>query len=200
MAFQNSRQGGVDLLYSGRWVLTVNETWSSGGTPAIVYTSGVQLVSLGGTQHFSPVSDNSIRLGNSSTRWSTVYAGTGTINTSDAREKQDIEALDDAEMRVAVKLKGLIKKFHFKDAVQAKGEAARIHVGLIAQEVKAAFESEGLPAERYAILCYDEWDDQFEDVRDENGNYTGEKKLIVPAGNRYGIRYEQLLAFIIAAL
>lgn len=35
---------------------------------------------------------------------------------------------------------------------------------------------------------------------DENGNSTGEKKLIVPAGNRYGIRYEQLLAFIIAAL
>jgi hypothetical protein len=40
---------------------------------------------------------------------------------------------------VAVSLKGLIKKFRFKESVQAKGDAARIHDGVIAQEVAAAF-------------------------------------------------------------
>lgn len=148
----------------------------------------------------APVTDNTVSIGAGGLRWTEVFAATGTINTSDEREKQDIAELDAAEKRVAVALKGLVKKFRFKDAVQKKGENARIHVGVIAQEVKAAFESEGLTAESYAILCYDEWEDQFEDVRGENGDLTGEKKLIVPAGNRYGIRYEQLLAFIIAAL
>ncbi len=128
--------------------------------------------------------DNTRNLGTSSRRWSTIYAGTGTINTSDEREKQDISTLEAAELRVASALKGLIKKFKFKDSVQVKGEAARIHVGVIAQEVVAAFQADGLDPMRYGIVCYDEWED-------EEG---------VLAGNRYGVRYEELLAFIIAAL
>jgi hypothetical protein len=43
---------------------------------------------------------------------------------------------------------------------------------------------------RYGIVCYDEWDAR----QDEDGNE------IAPAGNRYGIRYDELLAFIISAL
>jgi hypothetical protein len=137
-----------------------------------------------------PIADNAYVLGTGSFRWSTVYAGTGTINTSDEREKQDIEALSDAELRVATSLKGLIKKFRFKDAIQAKGDAARIHVGVMTQEVIAAFQAEGLDPMRYGIVCYDQWDAELDDEGNE----------ITPAGDRYGIRYEELLAFIIAAL
>jgi hypothetical protein len=126
----------------------------------------------------APGADNAYTLGLSSNRWSVVYAATGTINTSDEREKQDIADLDAAEKRVAVALRGLVKKFRFKDAVQAKGDDARVHVGVIAQEVIAAFAAEGLDATRYGLLCYDQWD----------------------AGERYGVRYEELLAFIISAL
>jgi hypothetical protein len=131
-----------------------------------------------------PGADNTHSLGDASYRWSVVYAATGTINTSDQRTKQDIAALDDAEKRVAVALKNLVKKFRFKDAVAAKGDNARIHVGVIAQEVVAAFQAEGLDPMRYGIVCYDQWS------ADENR----------PAGNRYGVRYEELLAFIISAL
>jgi hypothetical protein len=148
------------------------------GSPA-----GDGLIAGGG--HFYPDTDNTRSLGRASERWSVVYAGTGTINTSDERAKQDIAELDAAEKRVAVALKGLVKKFRFKDAVQAKGDDnARIHVGVIAQEVIAAFALEGLDATDYGLLCHDQWD--AEDDR--------------PAGDRYGIRYEELLAFIIAAL
>lgn len=59
----------------------------------------------------------------------------------------------------------------------------------MAQEVMAAFQSEGLDPLRYSIICYDEWDAEL----DEDGNE------VRPAGNRYGVRYEELLAFIIAA-
>lgn len=162
---------------------------------------------------FYPSSDNTQRLGGGAgfSRWSVVYAGTGTINTSDAREKQQIRPLEDAEKAVAVRLKSLVRAFRFNDAVAAKGDGARIHIGVIAQEVKAAFEAEGLVAEDYAILCYDEWDEQpevvetFPDEFDEHGELVrpaGRRVLeeYRAAGNRYGVRYEELLAFIISAI
>ena len=144
----------------------------------------------------NPGGDDTTKLGDSSLRWSVVYAVTPTINTSDEREKQDVVELDEVERRVAVRLKGLIKKFRWKDAVARKGEAARVHVGVIAQEVLAAFKAEGLDPMRYAIVCYDEWEAELE-VMDKDGNVTIPARA---AGNRYGIRYEELLAFIIAAL
>lgn len=145
---------------------------------------------------FAPSPDNSISLGVSSFRWSVVYAATGTINTSDEREKQDIELLNEAESRVAKTLKGLVRKFRFKDAVAQKGEAARIHFGVIAQDVKAAFEAEGLVAERYGILCFDQWE-ELPEVKDEKEAILQHARN---AGSRYGVRYEELLAFIISAL
>jgi len=149
-----------------------------------------------GTGGFSPGDDNVKVLGRGSYRWNTVYAGTGTINTSDAREKQQVRTLLDAEKAVAIKLKGLIRAFKFNDAVEKKGDAARIHVGVIAQEVMAAFQAEGLDPMRYAIVCFDEWEAEPE-MLGEDGNVIRVSK---PAGNRYGVRYEELLAFIIAAL
>ena len=112
-------------------------------------------------------------------------------------EKQQVRELSEAERAVAVRLKGLIRAFKWNEAVDKKGDAARIHVGVIAQDVVAAFDAEGLVAEQYAVLCYDEWDER-QEVVDEN---TGEVlDTYRPAGNRYGVRYEELLAFIIGAL
>ena len=128
--------------------------------------------------------DNTQDLGWSGVRWRTVYAGTGAINTSDVRLKQQIRTLSDAERAVAVRCKSLIRAFKFNDAVELKGDGARWHFGVIAQDVKAAFEAEGLVAEDYALLCYDKWEGR-EDV---------------PDGDRYGIRYEELLAFIVGAM
>jgi len=145
---------------------------------------------------FKPGTDNTQSLGNGTNRWSVVYAGTGAINTSDARTKQDVAALDEAEKRVAVELKGLIKKFRFKDAVNAKGDNARIHIGVIAQEVISAFQQEGLNAADYGILCYDEWAAQPEQRNEENEITS----RAIEAGNRYGIRYEELFAFILSAI
>jgi hypothetical protein len=123
--------------------------------------------------------DNACTLGLSSWRWSVVYAGTGTINTSDANLKQDVKELEQTELNVATAIKGLIKKFRFIDAVADKGEDARIHVGVIAQEVEQAFVNQGLDPRCYALFCEDTLED-------------GSKRL--------GIRYDELLAFVIAAL
>ena len=92
--------------------------------------------------------------------------------------------------------------------MEKKGESARLHVGIIAQQVKDAFEIEGLDATRYGLLCYDEWSSEYETVTvvdaeaiyDEDGNELTpgrsheELRLVRPSGNRYGIRYEEALA------
>ena len=90
--------------------------------------------------------DNAIDLGESSGRFDDIYATNGTIQTSDRNEKQDIAELSDAEQRVAVAAKGLMRKFRWRDAVEAKGDEARTHFGIIAQDLQAAFAAEGLDA------------------------------------------------------
>lgn len=147
------------------------------------------IVSANGTE-VRPTTDNVCNLGTAAYRWATVYAGTGAINTSDEREKQDIKILSEAEKQVAIAIKGLIRSFKFKDAVAKKGNKARIHVGVMAQQVADAFKTAGLNPDDYALFCYDEWAAQL----DEQG------KQISPAGTRYGIRYDELLAFVISAL
>jgi hypothetical protein len=145
-------------------------------------------VSLNGfaEKAFAPTPDNTITLGAASFRWSEVYAANGTINTSDEREKTDIKDLTEAERKVAVAIKGLIKSFKFKDAVAKKGDKARTHFGVMAQQVAQAFENERLNPNDYALFCYDEWE--------------ADESLSLEAGSRYGIRYEELLAFVISAL
>jgi hypothetical protein len=160
-------------------------------------------VFLNGTG-YQPVSDNAYTLGAAANRWSTVYAGTGAINTSDEREKQQIKPIDSAVLRAWAKVEYCA--FKFNDAVALKGNGARWHIGLIAQKVKEAFESEGLDAFAYGLLCYDEWDEIVEDVLQEvdvtlddgtivkGAEPTGEKRIVRQTGNRYGIRYEQALS------
>lgn len=145
---------------------------------------------------FMPISDNSRTLGSGGNRWSTVYAGTGAINTSDAREKRDVSDLSAAELRVARTIKGLFRKFRFRSSVDKKGAAARTHVGVVAQDVKAAFEAEGLDGFQYGILCYDEWDEQPE-ILDDDGNIL---QPYVAAGNRYGLRYDEMFCFLMACV
>lgn len=135
---------------------------------------------------FACTSDNVVTLGHANYRWSQLYAATDTINTSDAREKTAVSDPDEALMRAWGRVN--FKAFQFADSVEKKGEDARIHFGVIAQQVQEAFASEGLDARRYALFCYDKWEDVWEEQED------GTKVLVTPAGDRYGIRYSEALA------
>jgi hypothetical protein len=128
--------------------------------------------------------DNTLDIGTGSHRFDDIYATNGTIQTSDRNEKQDIAELSDAEQRVAVAAKGLLRKFRWRDAVAEKGDEARTHFGIIAQDLQAAFAAEGLDAGDYAMFISSTWTDED----------TGEERT------RMGVRYSELLAFIIAAI
>jgi hypothetical protein len=164
-------------------------------SPVYLLSNSVRQVQVD-TLKFSPVTDNVLSLGAAAIRWTEVYAVAPAINTSDAREKQQVRELSTAERAAALRCKSLLRAFKWNHAVEQKGDAARIHFGVMAQDVKAAFEAEGLDAHQYGLFCYDEWEAR-DEVRDEDGSIIMEA---APAGNRYGVRYEELLAFIIGAM
>ncbi len=139
--------------------------------------------------------DNIQNLGSPSIRWSTVYAGTGTINTSDKNLKTEIIDISSAELATAKEIKGKIKRYKFLDAVERKGDGARNHFGVIAQDVEDCFKSNGLNPNDYALFCKDTY-------------YTiGDKVVIgddIPLeakkNERLGIRYDELICFIISTM
>jgi hypothetical protein len=57
-------------------------------------SASVKLAHFDDVGNFYPETDGGPNLGSGTNRWDTVYATTGTINTSDAREKTDIAASD----------------------------------------------------------------------------------------------------------
>ena len=127
--------------------------------------------------------DATIDLGASSVRYKDLYRSGSTYSTSDRNKKQDIRDLTDAEARVAVVAKGSLKAFRYIDTVEAEGDDANIHFGIIAQDLKAAFEAEGLNADSYQVL--------------KTSTYTDDNGV---EQTTYSVCYENLLAFIISAI
>lgn len=140
-------------------------------------------------------------LGTNTYKWDDIYATNGTIQTSDATLKQDVVAISEAETRVAQALKGLLRKYRWISSVEAKGDAARYHFGIMAQDVKQAFEDEGLDPFEYAMLTKAvEW--VVEETEGEPEVYSTQAEA--PEGavetTTWGVRYVELLAFIIAGM
>ena len=161
--------------------------------------------------------DASISLGNGTFRYDNLFAENGSIQTSDETEKQDIAALTTAEITAAKAISKLFKTYKFKSKVAAKGDAARKHSGVIAQEVQAAMTDAGLDASKYAFWCSDTWWETSVDVaaveaneeadieakdaytRIDTYNTADEAPTGATERTRLGVRYAELLAFIGAA-
>ena len=171
--------------------------------------------------------DNHIDLGIGSRRFQDIFASNGTIQTSDENEKQNIASLTSTEITAAKAISALFKTYKWRDAAASKGDAARTHTGVIAQEVQTAMSDAGLDAANYAFWCSDTWweastdvpaVEAVDEVLDEDGNViteaveakdaytridTYQTEDEAPDGatqrTRMGIRYPELLAFIGAA-
>jgi len=210
---------------------TVGSIGINGGSNRLTISGAVSGLYFGGgdilpTNSSGTPNDNAVDLGSSGVRWDDVYATNGTINTSDFNDKQDIASLTATEMLVGKRISALFKTFRWKDSVAEKGDNARTHTGVIAQDVQAAFTAEGLDAGDYALFISSTWwETQTEvpaveavtEVTDEDGNVTTEAVEAVdaytdtdvyktedeaPEGaterTRLGIRYPELLSFVAA--
>tara|TARA_R100001460_G_scaffold105874_1_gene152863 strand:- start:373 stop:1305 length:933 start_codon:yes stop_codon:yes gene_type:complete len=137
--------------------------------------------------------DNLLDLGASESRFDDIHATNGTIQTSDQNEKQSIQALTSTEIAVAKRISKLFKTFKWNSAVEEKGDNARTHTGIIAQDVQQAFTDEGLDSSNYGLFISSTWWENEEgDIKEEaTEGYTERTRL--------GIRYPELLSFISSA-
>ena len=153
-----------------------------------------------------PARDNALSLGHPAFRAAVIYSVTGTINTSDAREKTPIRKLTQAEVAAAIELSAEIGVYKWLDAVAEKGEEARGHVGMTVQRAIEIMEFHELDPFGYGFICYDEWDDSYETAQAEYKEIDGETvlvkpedlRLISPAGNRFSFRMDELSLFLMA--
>lgn len=173
-------------------------TFGANGDDAEIRAGGVERLVITSSGVVRPGADNTQNLGSGAFRFSTVFAGTGTINTSDANEKTSPQKITDAMLDAADDIS--IAVWKWLASIREKGEdAARWHFGPIAQQVRDAFAAHGLDGCDYGLLCYDKWGDQYEDEIDGDGNPTGATKLTVAAGERWGLRPDQCLWLLAAA-
>jgi hypothetical protein len=198
---------GIEFDPSGGFVTTYNRGTSvftamtfRGSSFAFQSGGAGNNIVISSAGHITPGTDNGQQVGTASLRFSTVFAATGTINTSDERDKHWRGALTVAELRAAKRIIAELGIYQWNDAVAEKGQDdARLHFGVRAQQAFAVMDDEGLDWSKYAWACYDEWDEHTEPVLDDEGAPTGDTRVTLEAGDRYGIRPDQLAFWLIAA-
>ena len=170
---------------------------SAGANPEWVYKAdGV----------FHPSVDNGPTIGRASNRPSVLFAGTGTINTSDGREKTDVRQFLAAELKAGLRLANELGIYQWLVEIGKKGvDGARLHVGMTVQRAMAILEEEGLDPYRYGLICHDTWGDEYETVPaayDASGELVTEayERLATAAGDRFGFRENELHALMIRSL
>lgn len=115
-----------------------------------LHTQQIDVVSAG----IVPVSNNSISLGATGQVFKDAFLQNAPTVVSDADSKSFIQSVP-TDVIEAIKLIEF-KMWKLKDSVSTKGEEARWHFGIIAQDVVAAFSSKGLDAYDYGLVCKDE--------------------------------------------
>lgn len=193
----DSMRGSVSIKAAAGWgktstptqvVFETCETGSIGRTPR-------WMVDHNGT--LTPSADNRYNLGWGSGRPINVYAVNGTINTSDARLKNDVRMMADPETEAAKEIAKEIGFWTWKE--QADMNDVREHCGLTVQRAMEIMESHGLKPFDYAFICYDKWEettvvDHYGPAK-EDGTENPIYK-VVPAGDRYSFRLDELNMFI----
>jgi hypothetical protein len=110
-------------------------------------------------------------LGQPSNKWKEVYATTGTINTSDRRQKKDIRPFGEKFIKFSKLIKPVLYKF--KD-----GTNGRDHGGYISQDIEKAMAKSGLESNDFAGFI-------------KSPIYSKKGKI---KGYEYGLRYSEFIA------
>jgi len=171
------KYGGLNGGTNQRLVL-----WASNETDYYVYLSVRE-----SAWSFAPAVTKKLRLGSASYLWTTVYAQTGSINTSDRNEKKDIVPLDETAKDFIMALNPV--SYKFKD-----GESGRTHYGMIAQDVEEEMEELGMTPMDFAGFCKDQKTVPFK--REVDGKIIDDA-MPVEGEYSYGLRYEEFIPAVI---
>jgi hypothetical protein len=217
---RNSSDG--EILRFQKDATTVGSIANIGSAPVFrnVNEDGISVLTDGGrailvSTNNSGLQDDDGQIGTATYRWNKAYIKDGVTTGSDQNEKQNIENLTSKELNVANKLSALFKTYKWKDSVVEKGDKARTHTGIIAQDIQSAFSAEGLDASDYGMFMSDTWwekeitvnaveaDEEkgieakdaytYMDTKEEKTDGYTEK-------TRLGVRYPELFSFIFSSI
>ena len=165
---------------------------------AVVGSSAANALHLTGTGGItlngSLLTSTSYSFGSASAYPANIYSQNAVTVVSDATRKEGIRELNSAELGLSSRLAKLFKVYKLKSAVAEKGDAARLHVGTVAQLVIEAFTESGLDWHQYGVVTYESWDAAEEVLDDEGVVVTPARE----AGEIYMVRYDELNALILA--
>ncbi|QKZ05815.1 tail fiber domain-containing protein [Pseudomonas eucalypticola] len=145
----------IDFHYNSSAADYTSRIIANSATNVTVMGAGSTGLSMGGS--FFPNTDGGMNCGTGQNRFASLYAVTGTINTSDAREKTEVSKLTDSEVSAAMLLAAEIGSYKWLSSIVVKGEDARTHIGMTVQRAIEIMSGQGLDAMSYAFICYDEW-------------------------------------------
>ena len=159
--------------------------------------SGVGVVL--GSGAFRDAGDGNINLGASNHRFATVFAKTGSINTSDRNEKNTIADIDPEQAeKLIMGLKP--STFKFND-----GTSGRTHWGIISQDIEELLPQIGMTDMDFAgFIKSPKTEDYYEDVSETvTDEETGEEKIVtrkelktrvIEGEYVYALRYSEFIA------
>lgn len=145
---------------------------SGGGTAVIGLNDGTQSKSMG----FYP-----------SGTW--TWNGTACQITSDQRYKQQITQIDDKLLDAWEDVE--LSQFKYNDAVDQKGDNARLHTGYVVQQIDEACKSHNVDISEYGLYCHEVYQEETREVEHEDGTKTIE--VVRPASEHYSLRYTEVL-------
>ena len=123
-----------------------------------------------------------------------TWNGAAVQIVSDQRYKQQIAEIDD-KLLDAWKDVDLVQ-FKYNDAVDQKGDNARLHTGYVVQQIDKACKSHNVDISDYGLYCREEYPQETEEVEveQEDGTKVKERKVIREASEHYSLRYTEVYA------
>ena len=195
-------RGGGYIITGSSLGRTVDTSWlvlgggsgSSGGARIIAYgknsseTGNKGAVSI--NCYSSSNSSETMRMYPSGT-W--TWTGSAVQLTSDQRLKQQITQIDNALLDAWEDVE--LVQFKYNDAVNEKGDNARLHTGYVVQQIDDACKSHNIDISEYGLYCHEEYPERTEEVevQQDDGAIKKETKVIEPAKEYYSLRYTETL-------
>jgi trimeric autotransporter adhesin len=172
----NSVQSALELKRTGSghdWRISNNAGLLLFGQSTNDLSTVNEVVRMGGSS-LTPASDNNVTLGNSSLRWTQVWAVNGTIQTSDGNDKENITSITSGLSKI-MQLKPVT--YHWKDTFI---DMQKPHLGFIAQELKQVVPE--------AVVTHD-W------LETPDGGYPEWKET-----DKLGVNYSELVPLLTKAM
>ena len=122
-----------------------------------------------------------------------TWSGSAVQLISDQRLKQQIAEIDDKLLDAWGDVD--LVQFKYNDAVNQKGDKARLHTGYVVQQIDKACKEHGVDISAYGLFCHEEYPERTEEVTIENedGTTSKETKVVEEANEHYSLRYTEAL-------